>query len=47
MDMVKEAEGWLVKYAAFLPTSPTLANLYAENILGSVLNKIGINIGDI
>ena len=46
MDMVKEAEGWLVKYAAFLP-SATLANLYAENILGSVLNKIGINIGDI
>jgi hypothetical protein len=43
MDMVKEAEGWLVKYAAFLPTTPTLAALFEEKILGSVINKIGLD----
>ena len=45
MDMVKEAEGWLVKYAAVLvPGSiPTKADLFKEKILGSVINKIGIN----
>ena len=43
IDMVKEAEGWLVKYAAFLPATPTLAALFEEKILGSVVNKIGIN----
>jgi len=43
MDMVKEAEGWLVKYAAFLPANPTLAALFEEKILGSVLNKIGLD----
>ena len=42
MDMVKEAEGWIVKYAAFLPQTPTLAALFEEKILGSVLNKLGI-----
>jgi hypothetical protein len=47
MDMVKQAEGWLGTYAAFLPATPTLEALFAEKILGSVLNKIGININDI
>jgi hypothetical protein len=44
MDMVKEAERWLVKYAAFLtPGTPTLAALFEEKILGSVINKIGLD----
>jgi hypothetical protein len=46
MDMVKEAEGWLVKYATFLavsPATPTLAALFEEKILGSVINKIGLD----
>ena len=45
MDMVKEAEGWLTKYATVLvPGSiPTKADLFKEKILGSVINKIGIN----
>lgn len=44
MDMVKEAEGWIVKYASVLVpgSTPTKADLFKENILGSVLNKIGI-----
>ena len=43
MDMVKEAEGWLDKYAAFLPTNPKLDALFEEKILGSVINKIGLD----
>ncbi len=44
MDMVREAEGWLVKYAAQLPN---LSDSFKENVLGSVLDNIGINLADI
>lgn len=46
LDIVKEAEGWLVKYATFLatpPATPKLDLLFEEKILGSVINKIGLD----
>jgi len=42
IGMAIEMESWPTKYALALPANPTIASLWAENVLGGILAEIGV-----
>lgn len=42
IDMAIEMESWPSKYAAALPANPTIATLFGQDVLGGILNEIGL-----
>lgn len=42
IGMAIEMESWPTKYALALPANPTIASLWAENVLGGILAELGL-----